>query len=78
MSSCRFKCLKLFRNIAVKGITNGTNISLTIIFADYDDKVCCKLKCTFMIVNYDRSTFTLQAQGACDVKLFTAVIYGFL
>ncbi len=60
MGSCRFKSLKLLKNIVVKGITNGTNISLTIIFAgiNYDEKVRCKLKCSFMDVNYDHSTFT--------------------
>ncbi len=27
---------------------------------------------------YDRNKFIIQAAGACTIKLFTAVIYGFL
>ncbi len=30
---------------------------------NYDCKVCCKLKHTFMIVNYDHKTFIVQATG---------------
>ncbi len=82
MSSCHFKCLTSLKILLLylKDITTSTSTSLTIIFAyiNYDDKVCCKLKCSFMIVNYDHSTFTLQTLGTCYVNLFRAVIYGFL
>ncbi len=30
---------------------------------NYDCKVCCKLKCTFMIVNYSPKPFTVQVTG---------------
>jgi hypothetical protein len=30
---------------------------------NYDRKVCCKLKRTFMIVNYDIKPFIVQATG---------------
>jgi hypothetical protein len=30
---------------------------------NYDDKVCCKLKRTFTIVNYDHKPFIVQAIG---------------
>ncbi len=30
---------------------------------NYDPKVCCKLKHTFMIVNYDPKPFIVQARG---------------
>ncbi len=43
---------------------------------NYDCKVCCKLNCTFTIVNYDRKIFIVQAighPGANVIKLFTDV-----
>jgi hypothetical protein len=30
---------------------------------NYNCKVCCKLNCTFMIVNYDPKPFIVQATG---------------
>jgi hypothetical protein len=47
---------------------------------NYDPKVCCKLKCTFTIVSYERKTFIAQAigdAGANVIILFTDVRYDF-
>jgi hypothetical protein len=32
---------------------------------NYDHKACCKLKRTFMIVNYNHKPLTVQATGEC-------------
>ncbi len=45
-------------------IANLTKIVANLVLArsvNYDCKVCCKLKCTFMIVNYDPKPFIVQA-----------------
>ncbi len=40
---------------------------------NYNCKVCCKLKRTFMIVNYDPKPFIVQATGVNVIKLFSFV-----
>ncbi len=51
-------------------ITNLTIIVANLALArsiNYDQKVCCKLKRTFTIVNYDPKPFIVQATGnRCD------------
>jgi hypothetical protein len=46
-----------------------------------NSRVVNKLEASFTgyarIVIYDRHMFIVQATGACTIKLFTAVIYGF-
>ncbi len=47
-------------------VANLTMIIATLALArsvNYDRKVSCKLKHTFMIVNYDPKPFTVQATG---------------
>jgi hypothetical protein len=34
---------------------------------NYDRKVCCKLKRTFTIINYDPKPFIVQARGAACI-----------
>jgi hypothetical protein len=40
---------------------------------NYDHKVCCKLKRTFTIVNYDPKPFIVQSTGVNVIKLFSLV-----
>ncbi len=47
-------------------ITNLTTIVASLALArsvNYDHKVCCKLKHTFTIINYDPKPFIVQATG---------------
>jgi hypothetical protein len=49
-------------------VANLTTIiaNLTLAWSvNYDHKVCCKLKRTFTIVNYDPKPFKVQATGEC-------------
>jgi hypothetical protein len=49
-------------------VANLTTIiaNLTLAWSvNYNYKVCCKLKRTFTIVNYDPKPFKVQATGAC-------------
>jgi hypothetical protein len=41
---------------------------------NYNHKVCCKLKHTYTIVQYDCETFIVWAIGTSVIKLFTTVI----
>ncbi len=47
-------------------VANLTTIIANLALArsvNYDREVCCKLKCTFTIVNYDPKPFIVQATG---------------
>jgi hypothetical protein len=61
-------------------VANLTTIVANLALArsvNYNHKVCCKLKHTFMIVNYDPKPFIVQATGHNLIKLFMSVIYEF-
>ena len=48
-------------------VANLTTIVANLALArniNYDCKVCCKLKCTFTIVNYDPKPFIVQTTGS--------------
>ncbi len=57
-------------------VANLTTIVANLVLAksiNYDHKVCCKLKHTFTIVNYDPKPFIVQATDVNVIKLFSFI-----
>ncbi len=57
-------------------IANLTTIIANLALAksiNYDPTVCCKMKHTFTIINYDPKPFIVQATGVNVIKLFSFI-----